>query len=656
MAHTESQRSLIAARLEAADDWLLGLGRRLGLFLHEYRYLLAVLLVGFVVWTVVFNIAVVDYLNTSTWNHRSAWLGPVGTPAPVEIFGYTIYYQFEGYSDYSFYYVHWGYNFLNGVMPYSDAFGYLDMNGVINQNGAYMFPPLTAYLYAAGIYLGNLLGIDNWGIGFLIAAFGYLTVLPTYGIARELSGNPRVGEIAALTYLLSPLVIFHIDFIWLNPSPFYFFFFAGFYALVKNRRHTGTVLIVTAALFKQTAWFLGIPLVVYLLMKKRPQEKCEEPEFGEPIETPQEERPRRSLWATFVDLVSEYIDFRGFIISVVVVLAFVGAVMLPFLVAQPWFWNYWRLAMGSFSFEGNFEDPPLYGVPMRLAVLAIMYGQPAVAEIIDTMVSSGAPLVFGITLASGAMLLAEKRAGSERTYMRHILFLTLLLMLWVNLVGPRGSFKYYFTMFGPFFSIFASSRMTSQREDFVPVSASMAWAPLLCALAIFIPGRNFYLAYVVVIFACYLIAPWLGGAYSILKRPYVRTKRLVSEKVGLRYSPLVPVLSPTSRKAAVLDIVIRLSSSALGVLFIWYGLVQGFSSVGGTTLEVLRALILSSILLLIGPQLAVLPFRVVVPEAQRESAARTSMNILSGTLAAVLLMFGAATYTLSWDIEIFFGV
>ena len=67
----------------------------------------------------------------------------------------------------------------------------------------------------------------------------------------------RVGEVAALTYLLNPLMLYHTDFLWFNPAPFVFFFFAGFYMLIRGKRLTGTLLIVCAALFKQTAYFCG---------------------------------------------------------------------------------------------------------------------------------------------------------------------------------------------------------------------------------------------------------------------------------------------------------------------------------------------------------------------------------------------------------------
>jgi hypothetical protein len=103
--------------------------------LIENRILISVLLIGFILWAIVFNAAVVDYTATSGWTSRTSWLGPLPDPDTVYIFGYAVEYQIEGYSDYSFYYVHWGYNFLYGTMPYSPEFGYLELNGTTNENG-----------------------------------------------------------------------------------------------------------------------------------------------------------------------------------------------------------------------------------------------------------------------------------------------------------------------------------------------------------------------------------------------------------------------------------------------------------------------------------------------------------------------------------------
>jgi len=490
----------------------------------EYLPLLIILHFGMLVWTSVFNAAVIDYMEDQLWANRYVWLGN----GPIDLFGYTINFQFEGYSDYTFFYVHWGYNMLNGVMPYNDAFGYLRMSGVINRNGLYIFPPLYAYLYAAGIALP----VDDWGIGLLLAVFGYLTALPVYGIASNLSHNRHVGEAAALTYLLTPNVLYHTTFLWLNPSPFIFFFFSGFYMLMKGRRYTGTILIVTAALFKQTSWFLGIPLVVYLLIRPTVRKTDDEQApsgsgqvaGSDPL--PSSERDTTSKPTRMVDRLLQVFDLRGFAKSTVVVVLFVLAVMYPFLLAQPNLLLHLSLAAGGFPLE-SFTEPPPGNSPMRLQVLPVVAGVEWLARILDWLVYYGFLIAFGTVLFAGLMLFVPKESGRERQYFRRLLFLTMLMMLWVNLTGPRGVYKYYFTLFAPFFSIFSSTRMVNSQEDRVPFSFSMLWLPLSLSLMILIPNRNVYLFGVILIFAGYLLSSQIGAFWYWFTAPV----RYVSSRI-----------------------------------------------------------------------------------------------------------------------------
>ncbi|NHI83779.1 MAG: hypothetical protein EAX81_05710 [Candidatus Thorarchaeota archaeon] len=483
------------------------LKRRVVRFLYEYIILIIVLIIGAIVWANVFQSALVDYLATDRWNSRAVWLGGAGTgglsPATFEIFGFTIQYQFEGYSDYSFFYVHWGHNILNGVLPYSTEFGHLEMDGITNNNGLYIFPPLTAIFYAIGI----LIPVDNWGIGLLIASFGYFTALPVYGIGHELSSNRHVGEAAALTYLLAPNVLYHTTFLWTNPAPFIFFFFSGFYMLTKGKRHTGTLLIVTAALFKQTAWFLGIPLVVFLLMRSRDSEEGS----AQSKDMPRLQALRKA--------VGRYLDLWQFIISVIIVIIFAGVIMFPFIIAQPVeIWINLRLAMGGFPLE-SFTNPPPYSSPMRFQVLLVMASLPTLAELIDSLIFSGFLLVLGVIVLAGLMFLEPKREGETKVYLRRLLFLTMLMMLWVNLMGPRGVYKYYFTLMAPFFSIFSSASMASSMESDIGFSVSMIWAPILFSLMILIPVRNVYLAYVLLIFLIYVFVNQVGDFWYYLTAP-----------------------------------------------------------------------------------------------------------------------------------------
>ncbi len=508
-------------------------------FFIEYGILLLILIIGLSIWVPIFNMSLQGYLSEELWINWDVWLG--NTPGQFDIFGFTVNYQFEGYTDYTYFYVHWGHNILNGVMPYCDEFGHIVLDGYENNNGLYIFPPLTAVLYGIGI----LVIPDNWGIALLLAAFGFLTVFPVFGLGKELSGNRHIGEVAALTYLLAPNVLFHVDYLWTNPPPFIFFFFSGFYMLVRGKRHTGTLLIVTAALFKQTAWFLGIPLVVYLIMKPRtPRAKSEteneaqkevtETDVSEGQEARPETKPDRLQ--RIVDTSTEYLDLSRFLVSVALVLVFMAAVMFPFVVAQPYFWSYMRLAAGGFPLE-SFAEPPGYGSPMRLQVLPVIAGFPQLAEALDYIVFSGGLLAFGVIVISALMVLEPKYTGQSKVYLRRILFYTLLLMLWVNLTGPRGVYKYYFTLFAPFFSIFSSATMCVSMKERVPFSTPMIWMPLLLSISILIPHRNLYLMYVIFIFAGYIFARSFGQVWYTATSPV----RRIRTRIG-------PILEPTLQR------------------------------------------------------------------------------------------------------------
>lgn len=482
-------------------------------FFIDNALLFVILLVGLEVWAIVFNLAVTDYLDTAFWRSRGVWLGN----DTVNLFGYSVSFQFEGYTDYSFYYVHWGHNMLNGVMPYDPNFGHIVLNGYANDNGAYIFPPFYAYLYAAGIALP----FDDWGIGFLIAAFGYLTVFPVYGIARELSNSRRVGEVAALTYLLNPISLYYSAFAWLNPSPFVFFFFAGFYALLKGKKYTGTILIVCAALFKQTAWFLGIPLVVYLLV--RPQKSPGETDNSSQVKN----EAVASKKAGTLEALQKYFDLRGFLWPAILVIAFVAAVFLPFIIATPGFLQNLALATGGFPLD-SFTELPGYGSPMRFQVLPVAAGLPEIAQFLDMIVFYGFLLTFGVMIFFGLMLLERRVDNRPVYYMRRLLLFTLLMMLWVHLMGPRGVYKYYFVLFAPFFSIFSSVKMVTSSEESVPFSYSMLWVPLALSLIIIIPQRTVYLFGVLLIFISYLLAEQIGAAWKVITTPLRWTGDVVS--------------------------------------------------------------------------------------------------------------------------------
>ncbi|MBD3406788.1 MAG: hypothetical protein GF411_11795 [Candidatus Lokiarchaeota archaeon] len=477
-------------------------------FIIEYGTFIVILAIGVVIYRIVFLEAVEQYLERSLWIFRYVWLGN----GEISLFDYTLTYQFEGYSDYSFYYVHWGQNMLDGVMPYTSDFGYREIGWYVNENGLYIFPPLTAIFYAIGI----MLPVDNWGIGFLLAAFSYLTVFPVYGLGRELSNNRYVGEAAALTYLLSPCVLYHSIFLWMNPAPFVFFFFMGFYMLVRGNKLTGVLLIVVSALFKQTAWFFAFPLVTYLLIRGKSESHKE---IDQPETEIEDEEEEEEPSATIIDRINATIDISGFLKYTIIVLVFAAAILFPFLISQPHMFDHWRLAMGGFPLEPPYTDPPGYGTPITLPYLPVMAGLPLVAEIMNNIVSYGFLLYFGVILFAGVMLLEPRDNSEIKVYLRRLLFLTFLLMMWVYLTGPRGVFKYYFVLMAPFFSIFSSSKMVTSKDEHVSFSFSMLWLPLALSLVILIPPREIYLFGIILISLGYAMGQKVGLFWRTLTAP-----------------------------------------------------------------------------------------------------------------------------------------
>lgn len=496
------------------------IGKRFLRFIFDYWILAVVLIIAVFVWSMVFDASVADYFSTNNWNTRAVWRGD----GVYEIFGYTVQYQLEGYSDYSFFYVHWGHNMLKGVMPYCDEFGHLLRDGILNKNGLYIFPPFTAYLYG----LGTALPFGDLGIAYLIVSLGFLTVFPVYGLAREFSGNRHVGEIAALTYLLNPMILYHVVFSWFNPAPFIFFVMGGFYFLVRGRRHLGTLSIVVAALFKQTAWFLGIPLVVYLLLRTRPvvsetssDTDTESPTIGD-------------LLVNGFRKAMSYVDLRGFAVSTIVVLSFVLAVMFPFLLAQEHTLLFMSLAAGGYPLD-SFTEVPNYSSPMRLQVLPVVAGLPEIAQIMDILVYNKFLLVIGTIVFAGVMLMEPKRFGEETRFLRRLLYLAMLLMLWVNLTGPRGVYKYYFTLFAPFFSIFSSRRMIERDSSGTGPSLSMLVLPFLLSAAILLPSRTVYLFAVLLIFVGFVLSEQVGRFWKIVTLPIRYLSNAISNHTQHRF-------------------------------------------------------------------------------------------------------------------------
>ena len=253
----------------------------------------------------------------------------------------------------------------------------------------------------------------------------------------------------------------------------------------------------------------------------------------------------------------------------------------------------------------------------------------------------------------------DKMEGEEHIFMRRILFFTMLLMLWVSLAGPRGVFKYYFAMFGPFFSIFASGRMISGRKpgtgtnDKVPVSLSMFLMPFAFTLLILIPERNTYLLYVILILALYILAPLFNRLNDIVKRPFGYLKRLVSKRIQIDIETIKISEPAPSRKIRILEHCIIIGSALIGMSLFLYGAYIWIPQVTAAISLILQYFMVAGVLIFIGAQM----ISIAVTGLSKQKKHRDEMNkvlqLFFASITFVVLVFGIVTYILSWNIETF---
>ncbi|GAG67462.1 unnamed protein product, partial [marine sediment metagenome] len=221
---------------------------------------------------------------------------------------------------------------------------------------------------------------------------------------------------------------------------------------VKNATGEEGIMIVVAngagALFKQTAFFLALPLIAYLLRK---------PPVDDPVVTDDGLKPP-----------GNGLDLRGFAKIAIQVLIFVIAVSLPFLsdISNYIFYIFQRPGGVLYT---DVSVLPNASQPITITVLLISVNIiiqnlnaslgvaiPEIPESIIQIVNLGnyytVFLVLTMIPLLLLMLIHVKDDRNLRQYWSKMLFLTLLLMICLHLFSPRGIYKYYCVALIPFFT------------------------------------------------------------------------------------------------------------------------------------------------------------------------------------------------------------
>jgi len=89
-----------------------------------HREFIVVLFIAAIIWGIVFNIACIDFITEGLRPFRASWLGY----GQIELFGYTLPYNLEGWADHDYFYISWADQFLGGLLPYTDRFEVQEIN------------------------------------------------------------------------------------------------------------------------------------------------------------------------------------------------------------------------------------------------------------------------------------------------------------------------------------------------------------------------------------------------------------------------------------------------------------------------------------------------------------------------------------------------
>ncbi len=154
----------------------------------------------------------------------------------------------EGFKDYAYFYTSRVQVFKEGFIPYRDF--------------AYPYPPLFLYTLTFFSFLPYF-----WSMALPLVISDALIVVPVYLIAKQFS-NRRIALMSSLLFIIAPINLAYIDYLWLNPSLSTFFLLVSTYLLLKERLKVSSITLAISILLKQTT-FLAFPIILFFIRKRQ---------------------------------------------------------------------------------------------------------------------------------------------------------------------------------------------------------------------------------------------------------------------------------------------------------------------------------------------------------------------------------------------------
>ncbi|MFX1500248.1 MAG: hypothetical protein ACFFDH_04700 [Promethearchaeota archaeon] len=354
----------------------------------------------------------------------------------------------EMYSDYQTWYMGWSVLFKDGAWLYSE-----EMIG-------YIYGPLYVLTIGPFSYLPHA-----WGMGIPLFIFGIGTGLLVYKIMYRLTENEKQATIALLIYFLNPFTLLYSSFTWLNPSIYTFFVVLSFYLLLNNRNNYSLLSLGIATMYKQFT-VIFFPLVLTYLLRKNNQGK-------------------------FVNKFKNAIKFTFLYCSSILLIS------LPFLIYD------YQLYLNRVFFNNIIFSPEqlnwvVYHLGAGVKLMdpfLLLGGANNFTLVINYLIAYYIPLGVSFGLIYVSFLLFKRNENNKKSpnelFIR-LLYLSIFLIISVQIFYPRGSYKFYLILLAPFISIFFDYKNLSLRNDENDNLKQRFMIPLIITWGIFFCFRYAY--------------------------------------------------------------------------------------------------------------------------------------------------------------------
>ncbi len=439
-------------------------------FLQENRTALKIFSLGLVVRLLLLAIAAYTYIHFGWQRLLLGWD-----------------WNMEGFLDYLFWYVSGGDDpqvnhgftrlFLSGELPYRDW------------GAAYNMTPLFLFMLAP--FWALPLGV--WGPAIPIVICDALIGVAIYSVGKTLFHNEQKAKLAGIFAALTPVNLFYVGYLWLNPGIFTFFAIASLYYLLNDKHDTSAILLGLAVMSKQVAGIF-FPFVLLYVLRNRGR--------------------------------------NGLIRYFIIFTAICVVISAPFLVIYPNEYINMLRSRAPRPVKGVYAFPK-FNETVSLTALLQYYQIPDkiigyVGWVINTYVAFILALV--LVLLSLENETREKGGVSQESltffFMSAFAAMTIMIALF-----PLGVYKYYMASLTPFWALYSveAGYELSSRKFIGRFMAFSLWAVFNC-LALFAPRVwNPYLAafpFIVVFLPRVLQRP------SALMRPLNSLKYFISQAIS----------------------------------------------------------------------------------------------------------------------------